>query len=62
MYSQQILDELEDKGIETGDRIKASGREGKLMPKPESGDPDTLILKDDSGYNIGVDPEDIELV
>lgn len=62
MYSQKILDQLDEKGIETGDRINASGREGKLMPKPESGDPETLILKDDSGYNIGVDPEDIELV
>jgi len=62
MYSDKILEELEEKGIETGDTIKASGRKGKLMPKPESGDPDTLILKDDSGYNIGVDPEDIELV
>lgn len=62
MYSRKILDELEEKDIETGDRIKASDREGKLMPKPESGDPDTLILKDDSGYNIGVDPENIELV
>lgn len=62
MYSQKILDELEDQNIETGDTIKASGREGELMPKPESGDPETLILKDDSGYNIGVDPENIELV
>jgi glutamyl-tRNA(Gln) amidotransferase subunit D len=62
MYSQKILDELEEKGIETGDRVKASGREGKLMPKPESGDPDNLVLKDDSGYNIGVDPEEIELL
>ena len=62
MYSQEILDELEEKDIETGDRIKASGREGKLMPKPESGDSETLILKDDSGYNIGVDPENIELI
>lgn len=62
MYSKKILDELEEKDIETGDVIKASGGEGKLMPKPESGDPDTLILKEESGYNIGVDPEDIELV
>ena len=62
MYSRKILDQLEEKNIETGDRIKASGREGRLMPKPESGDPETIILKDDSGYNIGVDPEGIELV
>jgi glutamyl-tRNA(Gln) amidotransferase subunit D len=62
MYSQEILDELDEKGIETGDVVEASGRQGKLMPKPESGDPNTLVLKDDSGYNVGVDPEEIELV
>lgn len=32
------------------------------MPKPESGDPESLVLKLDSGYNIGLDPEEIELV
>jgi len=62
MYSQKILDKLDQENIETGDMIRASGREGQLMPKPESGDPETLVLKDDSGYNIGVDPEDIELL
>jgi glutamyl-tRNA(Gln) amidotransferase subunit D len=62
MYSQKLLEELDDRNVETGDIITASGREGKLMPKPESGDPDTLILKDESGYNIGVEPENINLV
>ncbi len=62
MYSQKILDELEENNIETGDKVKASGRTGELMPKPESGDPEILVLKDDSGYNIGVEPENIELV
>ncbi|MFB6199780.1 MAG: Glu-tRNA(Gln) amidotransferase GatDE subunit D, partial [Candidatus Nanohaloarchaea archaeon] len=61
MYSKNIRQQLEEKNIETGDRIKANGYQGRLMPKPESGDPDTLIVKLDSGYNIGVKPEEIEL-
>jgi len=62
MYSDKILELFEEKDIEIGDKIKASEREGKLMPKPESGNPDTVLLKDESGYNIGVDPENVELV
>jgi glutamyl-tRNA(Gln) amidotransferase subunit D len=62
MYSPDIRDELEEKSIEPGDLIEASGETGELMPKPESGDPEILVLKLESGYNIGVEPEDIELV
>ena len=62
MYSQKILDELEDKNIETGDTIKVNGREGKLMPKPDTGNSQILNLKLESGYNIGVEPDEIELV
>ncbi len=62
MYSDRIQDILEDESIEVGDLIEASGYQGRLMPKPESGDPETLVIKLDSGYNIGVEPEDIELV
>ena len=62
MYSDEILDLFEEKDIEIGDKIEASSRKGVLMNKPESGDPDTVVLKDDSGYNIGVDPEDLELI
>lgn len=62
MYSEEIRDRLEEKGIETGDLIKVNGRAGKLMPKPESGDPEVLILKLENGYNIGMEPEEIELV
>ncbi|MFB6145196.1 MAG: Glu-tRNA(Gln) amidotransferase subunit GatD [Candidatus Nanohaloarchaea archaeon] len=62
MYSGRVQDVLEENDIEIGDRIKVKNREGRLMPKPESGDQDTIILKLDSGYNIGLKPENIELV
>lgn len=62
MYSEEIREMLEEKGIETGDLIEINGKEGRLMPKPESGDPDTVVLKLESGYNIGVKPEKIELI
>ncbi|MFB6204633.1 MAG: Glu-tRNA(Gln) amidotransferase subunit GatD [Candidatus Nanohaloarchaea archaeon] len=62
MYSSEIREKLEEEGIEIGDRVKAGGREGRLMPKPESGDPEVLVVKLDSGYNIGVEADDPELV
>ncbi|MFB6099785.1 MAG: Glu-tRNA(Gln) amidotransferase subunit GatD [Candidatus Nanohalobium sp.] len=62
MYSEQIREKLREKDIETGDRIKVNGRTGRLMPKPGTGDPEIINLKLDSGYNIGLEPEEIELV
>ena len=62
MYSEQIRAQLEEKDIEVGDTIKVNDREGRLMPKPESGDPEIIVLKLESGYNIGLEPENIELV
>ncbi len=62
MYSDQIQQLLEEKDIETGDRVKADNHEGVLMPKPSSGNPKVLVLKLDSGYNIGVQPEKLELI
>jgi len=62
MYSQDIRDKLEEKDIELGDLITVSGREGRLMPKPESGDSDVVVLKDESGYNLGLEPENLELL
>ncbi len=62
MYSDRIQDILEEASIEVGDLVKVSGHEGRLMPKPESGDPETLVIKLDSGYNIGVEAEEVELV
>ena len=62
MYSENIQELLENKNIETGDRIRLNDREGRLMPKPGTGDPEIINLKQDSGYNIGLKPENIELV
>jgi len=62
MYSEEIRQTLEKEDIEPGDAIKAGNYTGRLMPKPENGDPDSVIIKLDSGYNIGVKTEQIELV
>ena len=62
MYSDQIREILDEKGIEIGDTVKVNGREGRLMPKPENGDPESIVLKLESGYNIGLKPEKVELV
>jgi glutamyl-tRNA(Gln) amidotransferase subunit D len=62
MYSEEIRDILSDKNIETGDRVKINEKEGRLMPKPDTGDQNIINLKLDSGYNIGLEPGNIELV
>ena len=62
MYSEHIRAQLEEKDIEVGDTVKVNDREGRLMPKPESGDPEIIVLKLESGYNIGLEPENVELV
>jgi glutamyl-tRNA(Gln) amidotransferase subunit D len=58
MYSKKLQALLKKKKIRTGDRVlvKKLGRrmEGLLMPQTGSGDPETLVIKLDSGYNIGV--------
>lgn len=55
-YSVQIQKAL--KGIKIGDRIFIiKGKqtyEGLLMPRTEMGDKDSIVLKLDSGYNIGI--------
>ena len=62
MYSEEIREILSEKNIETGDRVKVNEKEGRLMPKPETGDQNIINLKLDSGYNIGLEPDNIELV
>ena len=62
MYSESLRKKFEEEKIETGDRVKINDREGQLMPKPESGDPEIAVLKLDSGYNIGLEVEELELV
>jgi glutamyl-tRNA(Gln) amidotransferase subunit D len=55
-YSIQIQKAL--KGIKIGDRISVTkGKkkyEGLLMPRTELGDKNCIVLKLDSGYNIGI--------
>jgi len=59
LYSDKVRAVLEKVGVSPGDRVLVEkGKEkfeGVLMPKPESaGDPETLVIKLDSGYNAGV--------
>jgi glutamyl-tRNA(Gln) amidotransferase subunit D len=62
MYSEEIQEMLNQKEVEIGDQIQVNGKKGRLMPKPGTGDPDIINLKQDSGYNIGLKPENIELI
>jgi len=62
MYKGKTKKVLEEKNIEPGDLVKADGEKGRLMPKPGKSKTDTLILKLESGYNIGVKPVGIELL
>ncbi len=59
MYSKQILDELKRKKVEVRDKIKLTkGKEtyeGILMPRIELGDQNSLIIKLNNGYNIGIE-------
>ncbi len=58
MYSKKIQALLKKKKIRIGDRVlvKKIGKEteGILMPQTDAGDPETLVIKLDSGYNIGI--------
>ena len=57
-YSLNIRNTLKRKKIKIGDKIKINKkgkiRSGTLMPRIDAGDKGSLIIKDDSGYNIGV--------
>ena len=44
MYSDKLREKFREKDIEIGDRIKAGNKEGVLMPKPKTGDPDVIVL------------------
>jgi glutamyl-tRNA(Gln) amidotransferase subunit D len=57
-YSQKIRNVLKKKKIKIGTRISvAKGKqkyEGLLMPRTEMGDLNSIVLKLDNGYNIGI--------
>ncbi len=52
-YSPALQKALRKNKIEIGDRISVDGKEGVLMPK-SAGNPSTIVLKLDNGYNVGV--------
>ncbi len=58
MYSKDILKTLNKGNIDIGDKIiileKNKEYEGLLMPRPELGDQDCIVIKLDNGYNIGI--------
>ncbi|MBU0526841.1 Glu-tRNA(Gln) amidotransferase subunit GatD [Candidatus Micrarchaeota archaeon] len=66
MYSKKILEQLKKKKIDIGDTITVKTKdytyEGLLMPRPTLGDSDVLVLKLNTGYNVGITAESFELV
>ncbi|MCC7552693.1 Glu-tRNA(Gln) amidotransferase subunit GatD [Candidatus Micrarchaeota archaeon] len=62
MYSKEIQKMLIKEKIEIGDKIllKQNNKEysGVLMPRPELGDENCLVIKLDNGYNIGIKTTD----
>jgi glutamyl-tRNA(Gln) amidotransferase subunit D len=63
LYSERLKKIFKEKNIEIGDRIKVNGFEGILIERNVFGDPDTIILKLDNGYNIGIkDIKTLELI
>ncbi|MBI5224101.1 Glu-tRNA(Gln) amidotransferase subunit GatD [Candidatus Micrarchaeota archaeon] len=66
MYGPKIEAQLKAKKIVIGDRIRVQSQggefEGLLMPRPLSGDLEILVLKLDSGYNVGLSVSDVSLI
>lgn len=58
MYSQEIQSLLKGKKLKIGDRVKIfkdrKEFEGFLMPRIEIGDHNSIVIKLDNGYNIGL--------
>ena len=58
MYSQEIQSLIKNKKLKIGDRVKIlkDGKEfqGFLMPRIEIGDLNSVVIKLDNGYNIGL--------
>ena len=58
MYSERLEKAFESAGIGLGERFRLTSEgkvmEGMLMPRPDSGNPDIIIIKFDNGYNAGI--------
>ncbi len=65
MYSKKIIAFFDKNGIEVGDliRIRFDGRviDGKLMQNTEANADDSLVVKMDNGYNIGLKFDKIKI-
>ena len=63
-YSNKVMRILEQKGIKLFDKvlIKWNGTSirGILLPRPQYGDPNVLVIKLENGYNIGIDIDKIK--
>ncbi len=66
MYSEQLETIFKKQKIEIGDRIKFTVNkkeiEGVLMPRPDSGNPNILVVKLDNGYNIGLEYKEGQII
>ncbi|MGC8572075.1 MAG: Glu-tRNA(Gln) amidotransferase subunit GatD [Candidatus Micrarchaeia archaeon] len=65
MYSKELQKIFDAEDIKLGDLVEIEWQgltlEGALMPKPETGDEDTIILKLKNGYNIGIKYHNLKL-
>ena len=64
-YSGKALDCLKKNNVKAGDSIKITADltySGILMPRYESGDDKHLVLKLGSGYNVGINVDEIEKI
>ena len=65
MYSDAVQKALDSAGVKPGDRMRVTkggkAHEGILLPKADEGDPDCLVLKLPSGYNIGIEMKGAKL-
>ena len=64
-YEEYLKDFLEISNITVGDTVKVTNphieHEGMLLEKPDYSNENTIILKLDSGYNIGIDIKDAKI-
>jgi len=64
-YSGNALDCLKKNNVKVGDSIKITADltySGILMPRYESGDDKHLVIKLGSGYNVGIDVDEIQKI
>lgn len=66
-YSERAVQLLESANITVFDEVELEREDGAalrgvLLPRPQYGDPDVLVLKLPSGYNVGVDARRVKTI